>query len=109
MSWRRREPQPPAHILPLRERWTPAAPTGDATWLLSQVRTAAETRWPGVRIDAGATSLAGRWVASVVAGPRGFASTHGATEAEALERLLEQLRGPVSDPADTKGIMEERR
>ena len=67
MSWRRREPQPPAHILPLRERWTPAAPTGDATWLLSQVRAAAETRWPGVRIDA------------------------GATEAEALERLLAEV------------------
>jgi hypothetical protein len=92
MSWRRREPQPPAHILPLRERRTPEAPTGDATWLLSQVRTAAEARWPGQRIDAGVMCLAGKHVASVVAGLRGFASAHGATEAEALERLLAEVR-----------------
>ena len=65
--------------------------TNTAQTLLTTIRTAAEARWPGQRIDAGVICLAGKHVASVVAGLRGFASAHGATEAEALERLLAEV------------------
>ena len=60
--------------------------------LLTAIRTAAEERWLGQRIDAGVMYLARKYVASVVAGTRGFASAHAATETEALERLLAEVR-----------------
>jgi len=59
--------------------------------LLTAIRTAAEERWPGQRVDVGVSLLARKNVAYVVAGTRGFASA-AATETEALERLLAEVR-----------------
>lgn len=72
--------------------------------LLPAIRAAAEARWPGARINAGAEVYVRRWTASLIAGPqirsasgiiggkRHILSTHGTTEAAALERLLAEVR-----------------
>ena len=60
--------------------------------LLTAIRTAAEARWPGQLLSIDVDQVSSRlWVAAVTSGAWTRAIESGATEAEALERLLAEV------------------